>query len=178
MDLNNCQDLSLDNLVRVDVIERVALGIPVPPTVPMLAQLSLGTTHPLIAFSAGFSKPIGDEGKLTDHFTEIDESNSKVSLKSTKAISALGNVYSYDLQITGVLGLEAGILPATQAERDVQGRDFSLLLRFADRSSRLCYFLDGTSTFAVEQSSSADSMQATIKIAGKSLSNWIEVANS
>lgn len=172
---NSCQELSLDDLVRVDVIEHTALGIPVPPTVPMLAQLSLGTTHPLIVFSAGYSQPMGDEGRLTDHFSEIDENNAKVTLKSTKAKSALGNVYAFDLQIAGVMGKESGILPAIQAERDVQERDFSLVLRFADGTTKLCYFLEATSSFAVEQNTSADSVQATIKIAGKSLSNWIEV---
>lgn len=177
MELNDCQDLTLDNIVRVDVIERVALGIPLPPNVPMLSQLALGTTHPLIAFSAGFSKPVGDEGKLVDHFTELEESSSKVSFKTTKAASIVGHVYSYDIQISGVIGIESGILPATQAERDVQGRDFSVVLRFMDGSSKLCYFLDGSSSLSVEQNSSADLVQATIKIGGKSMSNWITLTN-
>lgn len=177
VNINNCQEFSLDDLTRVDVIEYTALGIPVPPTVPMLTQLTLGAAHPLIVFSAGYSQPIGEEGRLTDHFSEIDENNSKVTLKSTKSVSALGNVYSYDLQITGVMGKESAILPAIQAERDVQSRDFSLVLRFADGTTKLCYFLEATSTFAVEQSSSSDSVQATIKVSGNSLSNWIDVVS-
>lgn len=171
----NCNELVLDNLVRVDLIEHSALGITIPPNVPMLQQVTLGTVQPLVALSVGFAKPSEADSLRIDHFSELDESSAKVTLKSTKAISALGWLYSFDFQITGVMDATTSIKQAVEAEWDLQCADFSLLLHHADGSKRLCYFLSNTSTFSVEQNSSADSVQVTLKVAGKSCSNWIEV---
>lgn len=170
----DCKELVLDNVVRIDIIPNRYLGVSVPASVPLQ---SVNTSLPVApTFSMTYSMlPYMAERDIANYYSEIDRTQAKLSLKSTKALSQAGSLYSYDLQVTGLVGLPDHIASALHAEADLQGEDASVILRFEDGSRKLLYFAPNTFTFAVEQASSDGSTQVTVKIAGKSVSNLIDI---
>lgn len=174
MSKNNCKELILDNVVRIDILPNRYLGVAVPTTVPLQ---SVNTSLPFSpTYSMAYSMlSYAADRDIAENYSEIDRTQAKISLKSSKGTAQVGILYSYDLQVTGLVGLDDHIASAIHAEQELQGEDASVILRMEDGSRKLLYFLPNTFTFAVEQASSESSTQATVKIAGKSVSNLIDI---
>lgn len=174
--MNNadCRELTLDNVVRIDIIPNRYLGVSVPPSVPLE---NVNTSLPFApTFSMAYSMlSYAADRDIAEDYAEIDQTQAKLSLKSTKSLAQAGNLYAYDLQVTGLVGLQDHIVSALHAEQELQGENASVILRYDDGSRKLLYFAPNTFTFAVEQASSDGSTQATVKIAGKSVSNLIDI---
>lgn len=174
MNETDCREITLDNVVRIDIVPNKYLGVAVPTSVPLQ---SVNTSLPFApTFSMAYSMlGYAAERDIAEDYSEIDRTQAKISLKSTKSTSQLGALYSYDLQVTGLVGLPDHIASAIHAERELEGENASVILRFEDGSRKLLYFLPNTFTFAVEQATSESSTQATVKVAGKSVSNLIDI---
>lgn len=170
----NCKDLVQDGVVRIDFYLNAYLGILIPPTVAMLTQVAANmSVQPQLSLTSDrFTYEAAKD--MADRFVELDN-GVKVTLKSSSARSAVGVVYSYDLQIQGITDIDTSISEAIKAEQELNNQDYSVVLRYADGSRKLIYLLPNTPTLSVEQNSSNDDTQANMKLAGKSMSNLIDI---
>lgn len=174
-----CEELYLDGLMQIDVFRVKDLGILLPPSVPALTQLvlapDLSGVKPLFSLSMVSEVMSLNGAAFADVALLVDGNEVKATLKTTKSLNSMGAVYSYDLQVSGMNGLESHIQEAMQAESGMQDNEASVVLRFQNGAVRLLYLLHNTFTFAVEQNFSGSDTLSTLKITGQSLSNLIKL---
>lgn len=172
----SCREIVFDNLVQVDVIPSSGLGIAVPPTVPMLTELSLDSkkVKPTVSFAYS-EEDCKQRTQEPQYFVQVDGTSAKFSLKSSSSKAQAGNIVSFDLQVTGLMGLSDNIILAQRSEKAMQTVDFSLVLHFLGGDRCLLYLLPNSSSLNVEENLSGNDTLVNVKIAGKSLSNMIRL---
>ena len=172
--MGNCKEMIMDNLVQVDVIKQSDLAVIVPVTVPLILELSMDSkkVQPIVSFAFDQQSCKG-RSKAPANYVGLDDKIAKFSVKSSTSKAQAGTIISYDVQIANIVSLSEDLSSAVAAESELQAVDFSLVLHFLGEDRRLLYFLPNSSAMSVEQNLSGSDTQATVKLAGKSLSNMI-----
>lgn len=157
--MENCNELILRNIVRIEVYPSSQCTFTVPPQVVAHTfaegSYTLGTPSIAVAFS------------YTDDDAEMSE---LPTLKITNERQQAGNTYKYDLQIPVSMGQDA----VQQAVDALQGVDFNVVYHFPDGTKKVSYGLPNASICDVEDNYSSSS-SSTVKITLVSMSNLIEL---
>lgn len=157
--MENCNELILQNIVRVELYPTSQCTISVPPQVVCSAfsegVCKLGTPSLSVAFS------------YSENELELSE---LCTLKITNARQQAGNIYTHDLQIPISVGQES----VKQAVDALQGYDFNAVYIFADGTKKISYTLPNASVCDIEHNYASSSTD-TIKVKILSMSNLISL---
>ena len=166
---NKCTELIADNIRAIDIYPNCDLGISLPPSIPMITQVLASFRRPpyfSIRYVSDSSEP-----KI---LVELEES-AKISFKPSQATANSGVIFTHEVQVTGLSGINDNILSSQLAAEALKDVDFSIILRYADGSRRLLYCFPHGSAIEPINAGANDGTTATVKIIGKSYSNMIEV---
>lgn len=150
---DNCTELRLDDLVRIDLLMADECTIPIPPTVTLHSLTASTLTLPTPVLSAAYTINSDDEAKLTD----------TPELKVSNARQASGNVYTHELTLPLLLERRK----AEKAVDTLLGTDFHVLLTRADGSQDLSYCVPNGATLDLDETTSSNS---SVKLTAKLLS--------
>ena len=164
--IQNCNDQTLDDVVRVDVVLASLCDFPIPFKVKLTEMAGTkvvdGQTVDRIGtpgLSLAYSVQDGDDGEM----------DSAPSLKQTEKIQALGIVVSHDLQVPVTAGFEATKI----AVGGLQTRHFHVVLTTDDGTRYLLYSLPGSSLLLFDEQDV--NQKATVKQTLQSMSHVIRL---
>lgn len=153
MNNQECKELMLDAIIRVDVYLASQCNIPLPPSVSLASLNMTVSTFGTVAFSAALSD------------SAVVMLKEEPSLKVKNGRQAAGNVYTHELQVPVLVERD-------RAEALVQtllGQDFHVVYTRADGSKDFSFSLPGAATCDIEEShSTATSTTLKFKILSSS----------
>lgn len=155
---NTCQELFLDDVVRIDVYAEGQYNVPVPPTVANLSTLApftLGTP----AFSAAI-----------DESAAVPLLSSNVTVKTTHDTQRAGHIFKHEITSNIYIGHDE----ARQKVFSLLNRDAIVILTTADAARLLFYPVPHTFAPSVDETRGATHEQ-TIKFTLQSMSSVISI---
>lgn len=164
--IQNCNDQTLDDVVRVDVVLASLCDLPIPFKVKLTEMAGTKRVSGQVVdrigtpgLSLAYSVQDGDDGEMA----------SAPSLKQTEKQQVLGVVVSHDLQVPVTAGFEATKI----AVEGLQTRHFHVVLTTDDGTRYLLYSLPGSSLLLFDEQDV--NQKATVKLTLQSMSHVIRL---
>ena len=161
--MQDCEELILQDVIRVDIYKSENVRMALPRTIANLAQANVEIVGKPV-LSLAYSE---DNSDGADHQSVMD---SAPTFKLTESVTANGRVRTMDLQIPVINHFDE--VDAASSELSLQ--DITVGLRYVNQNYRIFPSLPNTSTFAVEENSSTN-RGYTIKVGGKAMSALVKV---
>lgn len=161
--MNRCEELFLNDVVRVEVVPASRCSFSVPPNVGEITEISQAAGSGGQAGLSGLAAVTMD----IDDGTATALMESVPTLKIQERTQMAGFLRQADLQIP----IAAGFQEIRQANGSLKGEDFHVVLKTASGTRLLLYALPDSSAMTVEESASAQ----TVKITLMSMSSLIKI---
>lgn len=155
--MENCNEIFLEEIVRVELIPTASCSMPIPFNVGELTTMTgcqIGTSSMTLDVKEGTTGQI----------------QPSPSLKTSEKPQGAGYLRQHDLQVP----IQYGYNEVRAAKGTLAGVDFHVVLRTAAGNEYLLYALPNTSTISVDDQMGAESKQ-TVKVSLQSLSNIIKI---
>lgn len=165
-----CQELLMQDVVRIDIMPQTALRISVPFNVPDVSAAQV-TMSDGTALSDGslFTGSLLSMDFTGDVLTDA-EMQEGLSHKVSEKQSAAGMIRTHTLQVP----IEAGYQAIAIKERALHDTDFHIVLTTVDGVRYLAYGLPGTSQFSIEEQK-GQTAKMTVKATLQSASGFIRI---
>lgn len=165
-----CQELLMQDVVRIDFMPTTALNIGIPFSIPNITSVAATmadgselTDERLFAASLLSLNMIGED-------TSDAEMEEGVSHKVTEKRDVAGTIRTHTLQIP----IEIGFQAIRDKEAALQAADFNIVLTTGDDDRYLVYALPGSSSFSVDEQM-GQAVQMTVKASVQSMSGLIKI---
>ena len=168
-----CQELLMQDVTRIDIMPQTALKVSVPFGVPNITEAAV---------------TMSDNSALTDAKLYIDsllslnlsgdatvdaEMGEGTTHKVTEKRDAAGIVRTHSLQIP----VEVGFQTVRQQQKALQQTDFHIILTTYDGTRYLAYALPNTCQFVIDDQM-GETVQMTAKVTAQSMSGFVRIIDN
>lgn len=153
-----CNEIYMHDVVRVDIVPSERCRISMPFNVPGIVEI----------FDPDIGMPALSMGLEGDDFTVVIDN--PVAVKDTVQRQPAGYIHNISMNVV----CQQGFSDIREAQKELQGVDFNVVLTTADECKYLCYALPNTSSMVNDDQMGSDS-SINVKISMSSLSGYIRI---
>lgn len=165
-----CQEVFMQEIVRIDFMPTNELVVSIPSGVPNLTQASVTLANSVAITDDGLKDKSFLSLNLTGDSTVDAEMQPSLTHKVTEKRETAGVVRTHTLQVP----IEAGFEAVREKESPLLDQDFYILLKDMEDNRYLVYSLPGSCKFAFDDQKGQTSTM-TLKVTVESLSGLIKI---
>lgn len=168
-----CQELLLQDVVRIDFVPPTALKIGIPFSIPNITSLAVTMSDDSALTDAKLFSASLLSLNTTGDATADAEMQESTSCKVAQKRVVAGMVRTHSVQAA----IEVGFQTIREKESALHAADFHFVLTTADGIRYLAYALPGSTSFSMEEQMGAAS-QMSVKASVQSMSGLIRILES